>query len=159
MPLIITTCLLFGISLVVVQLGVVPPFNEDTARAINVVDFGSLELSPVDRRTLTGFIHTQGLQWNLNPLVHLHNSLVNLLMMLKLPSQLLPQAPKSPASAMSSWAKTLYFPQPIEPGQQGLVSGDAGTSTFSYFASGLRLPFISKASEANNCAGSNSPTT
>ncbi|PHU14034.1 hypothetical protein BC332_15239 [Capsicum chinense] len=99
------------------------------------------------------------LKWNLNPLVHLHNSLVNLVMMLKLPSQLLPQAPKSPASAMSSWAKTLYFPQPIEPGQQGLTSGDAGTSTFSYFASGLGLPFTSKASEANNCAGSNSPTT
>ncbi|PHU02040.1 hypothetical protein BC332_27291 [Capsicum chinense] len=37
MPLIVTTCLLFGISLAVVQLGVVPPFNEDTARAINVV--------------------------------------------------------------------------------------------------------------------------
>ncbi|KAK4345465.1 hypothetical protein RND71_035641 [Anisodus tanguticus] len=36
-PLIITTCLLFGISLAVVQLGVVPPFTEDTARAVNVV--------------------------------------------------------------------------------------------------------------------------
>ncbi|KAJ8533714.1 hypothetical protein K7X08_007038 [Anisodus acutangulus] len=36
-PLIITTCLLFSISLAVVQLGVVPPFTEDTARAVNVV--------------------------------------------------------------------------------------------------------------------------
>ncbi|KAK4706770.1 hypothetical protein R3W88_033679 [Solanum pinnatisectum] len=36
-PLIITTCLLFGISLAVIQLGVVPPFTEDTARAVNVV--------------------------------------------------------------------------------------------------------------------------
>lgn len=36
-PLIITTCLLFGISLAVVQLGVVPPFTEDTSRAVNVV--------------------------------------------------------------------------------------------------------------------------
>ncbi|XP_060176435.1 uncharacterized protein LOC132606814 isoform X2 [Lycium barbarum] len=36
-PLIITTCLLFGISLAVIQLGVVPPFSKDTARAVNVV--------------------------------------------------------------------------------------------------------------------------
>ncbi|KAF3628697.1 hypothetical protein FXO38_28101 [Capsicum annuum] len=66
---------------------------------------------------------------------------------------------KSPASAMSSWAKTLYFPQPVAPGQQGSMGGDAGTSTFSHFAIGLGFPFTSKASEENDCAGSNSPTT
>ncbi|KAM3363461.1 phosphatidylinositol 3,4,5-trisphosphate 3-phosphatase and protein-tyrosine-phosphatase PTEN2A [Capsicum galapagoense] len=65
---------------------------------------------------------------------------------------------KSPASAMSSWAKTLSFPQPVAPGQRG-SGGDAGTSTFSRFASGLGLPFTSKASEANDGAGSNSQTT
>lgn len=36
-PLITVTCILFGISLTMVQLGVVPPFTEDTARAVNVV--------------------------------------------------------------------------------------------------------------------------
>lgn len=29
---------------------------------IQVADFGSLELSPVDGRTLTDFMHTRGLQ-------------------------------------------------------------------------------------------------
>ncbi|KAK4367784.1 hypothetical protein RND71_011576 [Anisodus tanguticus] len=65
---------------------------------------------------------------------------------------------KSPASAMSSWAKTLNFPQPVAPGQQGSAVGDAGTSTFSRFASGLGLSFTSKASEANDRAGGNSLT-
>ncbi|XP_019262309.1 PREDICTED: endoplasmic reticulum metallopeptidase 1 [Nicotiana attenuata] len=36
-PLITVTCFLFGISLTMVRLGVVPPFTEDTARAVNVV--------------------------------------------------------------------------------------------------------------------------
>lgn len=66
---------------------------------------------------------------------------------------------KSPTSAISSWAKTLNFPQPVAPGQQGSAIGDTGTSTFSRFASGLGLPFTSKASEANDSAGGNSPTT
>jgi protein TIF31 len=30
--------------------------------AIQVADFGSLELSPVDGRTLTDFMHTRGLR-------------------------------------------------------------------------------------------------
>lgn len=30
--------------------------------ALQVADFGSLELSPVDGRTLTDFMHTRGLQ-------------------------------------------------------------------------------------------------
>lgn len=66
---------------------------------------------------------------------------------------------KTPASAISSWAKTLNFPQPVAPGQQGSTVGDSGTSSFSRFASGLGLPFTSKASAANDRAGGNSPTT
>ncbi|KAJ0965710.1 hypothetical protein J5N97_026848 [Dioscorea zingiberensis] len=37
-------------------------FYEDTALPKLVADFGSLELSPVDGRTLTDFMHTRGLQ-------------------------------------------------------------------------------------------------
>lgn len=66
---------------------------------------------------------------------------------------------KSPASAISSWAKTLNFPQPVAPGQQGSTVGDAGTSSFSRFASGLAFPFTSKASAANDHAGGNPTTT
>ncbi|KAL3378377.1 hypothetical protein AABB24_004344 [Solanum stoloniferum] len=66
---------------------------------------------------------------------------------------------KTPASTISSWAKTLNFPQPVAPGQQGSTVGDAGTSSFSRFASGLGLSFTSKASAANDRAGGNSPTT
>nr|GMD30216.1 endoplasmic reticulum metallopeptidase 1 isoform X1 [Ipomoea batatas] len=36
-PLVIATCILFGVSLGMVLLGVIPPFTEDTARAVNVV--------------------------------------------------------------------------------------------------------------------------
>ncbi|KAL2465111.1 Zn-dependent exopeptidase superfamily protein [Abeliophyllum distichum] len=37
MPIIVATCILFAISLGAVWMGVVPPFTEDTARAVNVV--------------------------------------------------------------------------------------------------------------------------
>ncbi|CAH9055161.1 unnamed protein product [Cuscuta epithymum] len=36
-PIIVTSCILFGISLGMVIVGVVPPFTQDTARAVNVV--------------------------------------------------------------------------------------------------------------------------
>lgn len=66
---------------------------------------------------------------------------------------------KTPASTISSWAKTLNFPQPVAPGQQGSTVGDAGTSSFSRFASGLGLSFTSKAFVTNDRAGGNAPTT
>lgn len=36
--------------------------GSSTYHAIQVADFGSLELSPVDGRTLTDFMHTRGLR-------------------------------------------------------------------------------------------------
>ncbi|KAL5733494.1 hypothetical protein ACOSQ2_033186 [Xanthoceras sorbifolium] len=36
-PIVLATCVLFGFSLVLVLSGTVPPFSEDTARAVNVV--------------------------------------------------------------------------------------------------------------------------
>ncbi|KAK3232427.1 hypothetical protein Dsin_004308 [Dipteronia sinensis] len=36
-PIVLATCVLFGLSIVLVLSGTVPPFSEDTARAVNVV--------------------------------------------------------------------------------------------------------------------------
>lgn len=34
--IVLSTCLLFGLSIAVVSLGIVPPFTKDTSRAVNV---------------------------------------------------------------------------------------------------------------------------
>lgn len=56
-----------------INIVMVIPFSS-IYHALQVSDFGSLELSPVDGRTLTDFMHTRGLQ--MRSLGHIVSSLM-----------------------------------------------------------------------------------